>query len=419
MRESPKVDPVWLFVVCAARVGSAAPFQAYAGALPFLQTEWDMSGTEAGGLAFAWQASFAASLVILSWLSDRLDPRVLFLWSAWATAIAAALIPLLARDYYSGLTLFSLLALVNGGTYTPGLILLASRFSPSTRGRAIGWFLGSASLGYALGLLLLGLLARAVGWRTGLYAIAGLAAVTAALASAVLRRDVRLVPATSTTRSPGLIQGFFKNRSAVLISLGYTFHAWELLGMWSWTPAFLTAALLTRENAADPIGFGTALASSFHLMGLMASGAAGWLSDRWGRTAVILSMAVVSAICSFSFGWMIALPLPLVLAVGLTYSFSAIGDSAVFSTGFTELVEPRLLGASFAVRSLAGFGAGAIASWAFGVILDLTNPGSAPGQHSVWGWAFSILGVGALLAIATTVWLRMLPASRRMADGKR
>jgi hypothetical protein len=60
-----------------------------------------------------------------------------------------------------------------------------------------------------------------------------------------------------------------------------------------------------------------------------------------------------------------------------------------------------------------------LATLTFGVLLDLTNPpGSAP-RYPVWGWAFSVLGVGALLGVASTAWLRALPESRRMAAGKR
>ncbi len=69
-------------------------------------------------------------------------------------------------------------------------------------------------------------------------------------------------------------------------------------------------------------------------MGLVATSAGGWLSDRWGRTAVILTMLTISGLCSFTFGWVVAAPLLILLLVGIIYAFSAIGDSPVFSTGF-------------------------------------------------------------------------------------
>jgi MFS family permease len=95
------------------------------------------------------------------------------------------------------------------------------------------------------------------------------------------------------------------------------------------------------------------------------------------------------------------------LVVGAIYAFSALGDSPVLSTAMTEAVKPAYLGAALAVRSLLGFGAGAIAPLAFGAILDATNPAGA--TASEWGWAFVALGAGGLIA---TVCAWRLPRDR-------
>jgi MFS family permease len=418
-RPTLRSDTLWLAGICAARVGSSVSYLAYAGVLPLLQAEWAMSATAAGSISSAFQLGYAVSLVVLSTLADRLGARRIFLWSTAATAVATGLIPLLARGYGSGLALFTLLALVNGGTYTPGLMLVAERFAPERRGNAIGWFLAAASLGYAVSLTVTGLLVRVAGWR-GTFWVLTLGPLMATLVSAWTLRGTREGSVASGIGRLSLAEGFFKNRAALLMMTGYTFHAWEVLGMWMWTPAFLAAVLaLQGRELASATGLGAGLAAIFHLMGLVATGAGGWLSDRWGRTAVILTMLTLSGLCSFTFGWLTTAPLLVLLVVGVVYAFSAIGDSPVFSTGFTEVVDTRILGSALAVRSLAGFGAGALASLTFGTILDLTNPaGSAP-RYPVWGWAFSALGVGALLGVVSTAWLRALPESRRMAGGKR
>jgi MFS family permease len=61
-------------------------------------------------------------------------------------------------------------------------------------------------------------------------------------------------------------------------------------------------------------------------------------------------------------------------------------------------VKPAYLGSALAVRSLLGFGAGAIAPLAFGAILDATNPPQTTATE--WGWAFVALGIGGLVATA-------------------
>ncbi len=70
----------------------------------------------------------------------------------------------------------------------------------------------------------------------------------------------------------------------------------------------------------------------------------------------------------------------------------------MLSVGITETVPPAYLGATLAIRSLLGFGAGAISPLVFGLVLDLCN--GAGLQDSAWGWAFvsfGIAGVGAAL----------------------
>ncbi|MFQ5895790.1 MAG: MFS transporter, partial [Nitrospinota bacterium] len=74
-------------------------------------------------------------------------------------------------------------------------------------------------------------------------------------------------------------------------------------------------------------------------------------------------------------------------------------------------------GAALGLRSLAGFGAGAISPTVFGYILDLTNPASTPYRH--WGWAYVSLGLAAAMGPLLMMWLRHLPESRKMAGGRR
>ena len=63
----------------------------------------------------------------------------------------------------------------------------------------------------------------------------------------------------------------------------------------------------------------------------------------------------------------------------------------------TEAVPQRHLGKVLAVRSLLGFGAGAVSPVAFGAVYDHT------GQ---WGWSFAVLAVGGVAALAAALALR-------------
>jgi MFS family permease len=70
------------------------------------------------------------------------------------------------------------------------------------------------------------------------------------------------------------------------------------------------------------------------------------------------------------------------------------------------------------VRSLLGFGAGAVSPWVFGVVLDICRAHDAS-PAMTWGLAWSALGLGALLGPFLTWKLRRMPAARQMANGRR
>lgn len=414
---SLRADTLWLAGLCAARVGASVMYMAYPAILPVVQLEWGLSGTAAGSISSAFQLGVAVSLTVVSVLADRVGASAVFRWSSFASAAVSLLLPFLAQGYVSALLLFTALAVSLAGTYTPGLILIADRFPAARRGWAIGWFLASSSVGYALALAVAGLMVTLAGWRPALVILALGPLTCAILAIPILRGTTQQLSRAPARWSFG--DDLLRNRAAQLMIAGYTFHSWELLGMWAWTPAFLAAALSTHGlEVSRSAGIGANLTALFHVMGIVASSVGGWLSDRWGRTLVIIGMMAVSTACSFTFGWLLTAPLALVVLVGLLYGFSALGDSPVYSTGITEVVDSAHLGSVLAVRSLLGFGAGALAALAFGAVLDLTG-GRATPAGGIWGWAFALLGIGGFLGICSMVWLRALPESRRLAGGKR
>jgi MFS family permease len=143
------------------------------------------------------------------------------------------------------------------------------------------------------------------------------------------------------------------------------------------------------------------------------------LSDRWGRTAVILVMSGISALCAMTVGWLAAAPFWLILGVTLVFQFTSIADSPVHSTALTELVSHRFLGAAYSLRSVLGFGAGAVSPWVFGLILDQVGGSNGGAGLMGFGLAFSVLGIGGIFCPLSALWLRKLPQSTRMAGGRR
>jgi len=370
-------------------------FQAYAATLPVLRETWGMSATAAGSISMGFQLGYAVSLLFFSWLADRVSARRVYLWSAWLSAVAALAFALLARSYVSGLALYTLVALSQGGTYTTAIMLIADRYPPQRRGAAVGWLLGSSSLGYALSLLVAGVAVRAGGYPLAFIATACGPVIGLGLGWLAFRSSRNVVHPRAT--GAGFGSEVLHNRPAMRLMMGYTFHSWELLGMWAWTPAFVAAAVAVGGvGGVGAVSRGAYISAAFHVMGLIAGSTMGRLSDRLGRRILLVTLAAASTVCSFVFGWLIGWPAGVLFLVGAVYGFTALGDSPVLSTAFTEAVSPAYLGSALALRSLLGFGAGALAPLAFGAVLDLTNPpGATP---TVWGWSFVTLGLGGIAA---------------------
>jgi len=402
----------WLGAICLSRVGSYMVYIAYAATLPVLQHEGRLSGTAAGSIASVFQVAYAISLMGCSALADRVGARRVFLVGSVTTAVIAALFAALARDYWSGLVLYTLLALTLGSTYTTGILLVAEHVPVDRRGRAMGAYLAGHSLGLALALMLAGAAIPRGGyvlafWLLALGAIAG-----GGLAWIAMHSTGNAVPPRAThQRFAGEV---LRNRPAMLVIAGYIFHSWELLGMWAWTPAFLAACFVAAgAELTRGAGLGAYVTSLFHLTGMLAALMAGVFADRFGRTPVILVMAAVSAGCSLVFGWLIGASLALVVGVGLLYGFAALGDSPIYSTALTEVVAPAYRGSALALRSLLGYGAGAIAPLLFGVILDWQGARNA----GAWGWAFVSLGAAGLGAVLSAVLLYRTTEARVLHRG--
>jgi MFS family permease len=394
-----KRPSTWLALICFGRFGTMLISMSYAASIPSLMGPWEMSATAAGTVQTAFNAANAVALPLASWLADHFSARRILLASGWLGAVAALGFALFARSHDSAVVLFALVGISQAGTYTPAIMLIAGRYEVERRGAAIGWLLASSSLGYVGSLAASGTALANSGYQAAFLSCAvgpvlGAILFTVSTFCGGAPPVARPLP---PPEAPPSASPRRRDRSVMLLNLGYIGHSWELLGMFAWAPAFVTAAAAaTAMGSAAASIAGAWLAGLLHLSGFTAALTMGRASDRLGRRRVLTVIAAIGAVCSFAFGWTIGLPLAVVAIFAAIYGFSAFGDSPVLSTAMTEAVAPGRLGRALAVRSVLGFGAGAVAPLAFGMVLDLTNPPGVPPTR--WGWAFVLLGIGGATA---------------------
>ena len=408
----------WLLLLCCCQLLIMLVFINYSAVLPLLCREWGMNNTRAGMIFSIYQLGYIVSGVMLSTLTDRYNTKLIFIIAAVWSAIGNLLFALFADDFASGLFFRALTGIGMGGTYMPGLKLVAERFTPALRGRAIGIYVGSLVLGASFSLAVTGWLTDLYGWRIAfMVCSAGVAA--GALLSIPLFRGYQprpLQPAEST-----FTREVLHNRPALLMIMGYAAHMWEMYGMRSWLAPFFTVALIGwGVESGRATGFASTIAAFMIGIGAFSTAITGTLSDRFGRTASISLVMIASAAISFSFGWLINANIWLTISVGILYGYLVVAESPVFSTGLTELVAPGYLGAAMGLQSLIGYSMGMISPTVFGWALDTFRGWQPlPGFKGEWGIAFACLGIGALAGPLCMWLLRRFPESSKMACGRR
>lgn len=400
-------DKRWLAWLCASRMSFGFIFMAYSGSVPVLMRDWHMSAGEAGLIHTGWHAGYLVSLFAVGFLTDRFGAKRTFLATSWAACASALLFAIFADGFRSALVLYTLTGLCSGGSYTPGLALISQRFAPKRRGTAMGWFLAASSLGYALSLFFGSALIALEGWRS-FFLAAALGPILGAVIARQVLGDTRNIIAHRHAGAGVLLSlvEVIRNRPAMLAIWSYAFHSWELLGLWAWLPAYLAAAATRDYGVAAAASIGALLSGLSFATNAAGSVLGGRLSDKLGRTAVMLMMTLTSLLCSFAFGWLFSFPLWFITLVAIAYNLTALGDSSVYSTALTEIVPARYLGAAYSLRAVLGFGLGAVSPAVFGLVLDYFTRATGERGTVAWGMAWLVLGVGAVPGLFAIIRLR-------------
>ena len=395
----------WLAALCSSRVLSATWFVAYSAVLPLTQLAWGLSGKEAGMIQAAFHLGYLTSLFIVGFIADHFGAKRAYLVTGIAAWTSPFVFVLFADGFWSAFWLHALTGLCQGGSYTPALALINDNVARERRGRAMGFLIAGSSAGYAICLLTAGAALKFTDWRGALAVIAAMPALSWLLGLCVLRQTPNRVHARPDGESLlASLPAVWRNRRGMLSIWGYSFHNWELLGIWAWLPAYLTAALIAQgSGSAEAAVLALSLAALTYVANIAGSiVGGGTMADRWGRTRTILLWSCVSLALSFTIGWMMVLPIALLVAFACLYNFAGIADSSTHSTVLAECVPPHYLGVAYAVRSAIGFGAGVVSPVVFGWALDLAGGGKTSGDAFAWGIAWMTLGAGGLLGPLAT-----------------
>jgi MFS family permease len=394
-----------IVALCLAEVTVMAGFGTFPALLPTFFAEWNLSNTAAGWINGVYFGAYMVSVPLLVSLTDRIDPRWVYLVSAAVTVLSSLGFAFVADGFWSASLYRALAGVGLAGTYMPGLKALTDHLSPhgpsGLQSRAVAFYTSTFSIGAASSFFLAGEIAAALDWRWA-FGLAALGPLVAMLIVAVLvprsqghhliRSETALLDFRPVTR----------NRSAFAYVLAYSAHNWELFALRSWLVAFLVYAQGLQPDGALGSGWSaTTIASLVIVIALPSSVLGNEASERFGRRRVVIGVMGASALTACLLGLLAPLPFALLVGCCLLYGVTVTADSASITSGAVAAARPGQRGATMAVHSFIGFAGAFAGPLAFGVVLDLAG---GAGQALAWWLAFASSGLAVAMG-PLVLWL--------------
>jgi MFS family permease len=175
--------------------------------LPEFRQLWSLSDSEAGLISGIYFAGYIVAVPVLSALTDRLDPRRIYVLSLLGGAVTAFGFAALANGAASAALLRFLQGAAFGGAHMRGMRALCDAVPPERQTRSVAVYTASFTVGVSLSYALSGVLAGAFGWRVGFARLAA-GLLAAAAISWLTRRPLSRAVAQVSSWLPPLAQSF-------------------------------------------------------------------------------------------------------------------------------------------------------------------------------------------------------------------
>ena len=390
-------------IVCTAQVLVQIGAYFWPALLPGLVDRWALTYTEAGWITAVFYGAYMVSVPVLVTLTDRIDPRRIYLLGVGLTIAGHMYFGFAADGFWSAIVGRVLAGIGWAGTYMTGLKLLADQVDDRMMSRAVASHAAGIGVAGALSFATGDLIAHLAGWQSAFLAAGASAALAwAMVAIAVPGRGAAPAP---SARDGGKLFDFrpvFRNRSAMAYALAYCVHTLEMNALRGWAVAFLVYVAASTGMTDSPMA-PTLVATGLALLGTAASVVGNEAAIRFGRRRLI--HAAMAGSIAIAVTLALAGTTSYTVAAALLMMYGAVIwlDSSSLTAGAAGTAEPSRRGATLAVHSTLGYAGGFVGPLAIGWVLDLS------GGMSPAAWAAAFLLVASLMLVALAAFWLMRP----------
>ncbi|MFW6080410.1 MAG: MFS transporter [Desulfosalsimonas sp.] len=380
--------------MCVAQILNMVGIFAFPALLPDFMDLWNLTNSGAGWINGIYFAGYTLTVPVLAGLTDRVDPRRIYLGSSLFGIAGSFGFAFLANGFWTALVFRLLAGIGLAGTFVPGLKGLVDRLEVKSQARGISFYTATFSLGTALSFFATGFISVHLGWRWA-FGFAGLTGVLAMIVAAYIFYPLK--PASGQKEQKGHFLDFrpvLRNRQAMGYILAYAAHTWELFAARSWVVAYLAFALALQ--AGGPEGFlrPSTVGALTALVAMWASVGGAELAVKFGRQRMLRLIMWGSAIYACMIGFLSFLPYPVLVMLCMGYFLFVQGDSAILHAGAIQSADSDQRGLTMAFQSLIGFGGAFFGPLVVGFVLDMTK---GWGSAMSWGAAFVSMGFAVAL----------------------
>jgi len=256
---------------------------------PLIRNDFNLDYTRTGLVISAFTLAYGFGQLPAGWLTDRIGPRIIITLGICGVAVAGLFVGF-SYTYMMMVVFLVLMGIMGGGYHPAAPPMIAASVEPEKRGSALGFHLIGGSASYFLAPIIAAAIAVNWGWRGSFVGLAIPAMIFGIIFYLVLgriesaegKREKAVIADPEGLSKPGRVR-----RLVVFIILS-TFLNTVVFAVASFIPLFLVDHFDIAEGKA------AAAMAFMYSAGLWASPLGGYLSDRWGRVPVILTICLVA-----------------------------------------------------------------------------------------------------------------------------